>query len=460
MKFEPFLVEDLAHASYLIACEKTKKAAVIDPQRDVSEYLETAKNGGYTITHVFETHLHADFISGHMELEQKTGAKICIAKSAQASFPHIGVVDGEEIEVGSLRVKVLETPGHTPEGICYLVTDTTQSKTPKMVFTGDTLFVGSVGRPDLFGEDKAKELASQLFDSLQNKIFNLPDEVEVYPGHGAGSFCGAGMGSEPSSTIGQEKKFNSAFVGKTREQFVNDLLKNLPITPHYFRLCSQINRTGPATIGDNLPGEPLSPEKAQALIVKDAIPLDTRDGASFGEAHLHGAVSIPYRAGFSTWVGIVLKPEQNIFFVLNRTQDYPALVWSLLRIGFDRVAGYLGGGMDAWRAKGLPIEVLPQITVNELQRRMDSAAEKPLVLDARTMAEWSSGHISGASHFPVTQINELENPAASGPIAIVCGSGYRSSIACSLLARRGVRNLSNVVGGMNAWRAAGLPTVK
>lgn len=460
MKFEPFLVEDLAHASYFIACDKTKNAAVIDPQRDVSEYLETAKSGGYSITHVFETHLHADFISGHMELAQKTGAKIYIAKLAQAGFAHQAVVDGEEIEVGSLRVKVLETPGHTPEGVCYLVTDASESKTPKMIFTGDTLFVGSVGRPDLFGEEKTRELAGQLFDSLQNKLFKLPDEVEVYPGHGAGSFCGAGMASEPSSTIGQEKKFNSAFVGKTREQFVNDLLKNLPITPNYFRSCSQINRTGPATIGDNLPGEALSAEKVQALIAKEAIPLDTRDGGSFGEAHLPGAVSIPYRAGFSMWVGTVLKPEQNILFVLNRTQDYPALVWSLLRIGFDRVAGYLDGGMDAWRAKGLPIEVLPQITVNELQRRMDSAAEKPLVLDARTMAEWNSGHISGASHFPVTQINELENPAASGPIAIVCGSGYRSSIVCSLLARRGVRNLSNVVGGMNAWRGAGLPTVK
>lgn len=460
MYFRDFFVDDLAQASYMVACEKTKKAAVIDPERNVSVYIEEAKARGFEITHVLETHLHADFISGHVELAKRTGAKIYIAKSANAAFDHQPVQQGDEIEVGNLLIKILETPGHTPESLCFTITDTAKSRTPQMVFTGDTLFVGSVGRPDLFGADKAKELAEQLYESLHGRLLELPSDTQVLPAHGAGSFCGAGMGAERVSTIGKEKSMNCSFVGKSKKQFVDDLLSNLPLTPTYFRNSAHVNRSGPALLGEKLPGVALTQEKAQALIQEGAIPIDTRDKTPFGEGHLPGALFSQLGSQFATWVGWVTKPDNSFFFVLDRAEQYPQATWSLLRIGFDRVAGYLEGGMDAWRKKGQPIEVLPQISVEELQRRLHSSEEKPLVLDVRTTAEWNGGHIVDAQHIPLSTLAGRNDLQKTGPIAIICGSGFRSSIASSLLARQGHRNLINVVGGMNAWRAAQLPVKK
>ena len=457
MHLRQFVVDDLAHASYFLGCESTRKAAVIDPERNATPYLEEARAGGFEITHVLETHLHADFVSGHLDLAKKTGARVHLPRKAGALYEHVGLQEGDEVEVGSLLLRVLETPGHTPESACYTVADVGRSKDPQLVLTGDTLFVGSVGRPDLFGADKARELAAQLYDSLHGKLLRLRDEVEVYPAHGAGSFCGAGMGSEMCSTIGRERETNCAFAGKTKTQFVEDLLESLPQTPYYFRVSAHVNRSGPALIGDVLPGGAVSPERAQALIRDGAIPLDVRDAASFGEAHLPGSVHIALGAQFATWAGWVTRPEDTFLLVLPDPSQYPLVAWGLLRIGYDRIAGYLEGGVESWRRTGHPIEVLPQITVGELARRLQSGGEKPQVLDVRTPAEWNAGHIEGADHLPGSEIPQREEFRPRGPLAVICATGFRSSIAASLLARRGFRSLCNVTGGTNAWRKAGLP---
>lgn len=458
MYLRQFFVDDLAHASYLVGCEQSKQAVVIDPERNVSVYLDEAKTRGLTITHVFETHLHADFVSGHMDLAKRCGAKIVLSKLANAAFPHQAVQGEEEIRIGTLLFKVLATPGHTPEGVCFLLTDTAKSKAPCAVFTGDTLFVGAVGRPDLFGPDRARELANQLYESLHKKLLTLPDEVEVYPAHGAGSFCGAGMGAERSSTIGREREMNCSFAGKSQKQFVDDLLATLPQTPTYFHTSAQVNRNGPALIGEKLPGEAIAPEKAHALLADGALPLDTRDGASFGEAHLPGSVHIAMGGQFASWAGWVTRPEDRFLFVLPSAADYPNAAWRLLRIGYDRIQGWLDGGVNAWRQKGLPIEVLPQITVEELARRLQSGEERPIVLDVRNAAEWKGGHIEGAMHCPANEISGKKGLPEKGALAVICAGGFRSSIASSLLARQGHRNLVNVVGGMGAWRKANLAT--
>lgn len=458
MYLRQFFVDDLAHASYLVGCEQSKQAVVIDPERNASVYLDEARARGLTITHVFETHLHADFVSGHMELAKRAGAKICLSKAANAGFPHQALQDNDEIRVGTLHFKAIATPGHTPEGVCYLLTDTAKSKTPCAIFTGDTLFVGAVGRPDLFGPDKARELAHQLYDSIHKKLLSLPDEVEVLPAHGAGSFCGAGMSTERTSTIGREREMNCSFAGKSQKQFVDDLLAALPQTPNYFHTSAQVNRNGPALIGEKLPGDAIATDRAQALLAEGALPLDTRDGPSFGEAHLPGSVHVAMGGQFSSWVGWVTRPEDRFLLVLPSAADYPNAAWRLLRIGYDRIHGWLDGGIDAWRQKGLPIEVLPQITVEELARRMQSGEERPAVLDVRTPAEWKGGHIEGATHCPANEISSRPGVPEKGPLAVICAGGFRSSIASSLLAKSGRRNLYNVIGGMGAWRKAKLPT--
>jgi len=458
MYFRSFFVEELSHSSYLVGCEAAKACAVVDPERDVEPYLRAAAEKGMRITHVLETHLHADFVSGHRELADRAGARIAIPKGARAAYAHLPLAEGDKLEIGSVRLGVLETPGHTPESACFWVADTSRSPEPWLVFTGDTLFVGDVGRPDLFGKDRAADLAGALYDSLQEKLLRLPEGTEVYPAHGAGSLCGKGIAAKLSSTIGFEKKFNVAFAGRSREEFVAAILAALPPAPPYFQRAAALNREGPPVLGAIEAPRALPPGAFSEEASKPGtVVLDAREAAAFGSGHVPGSINVPPGPRFSTWVGWAVPFDARVLLVLGREGEGLAVARSLARIGYDRVAGVLAGGMAAWQQDGRDLAQIPQITVHDLRRRLD-AGERLVVLDVRTDDEWGAGRVEGAVHVPLQRLETDLPPIEPGlPVAAVCGTGYRSNVAGSLLLRKGVRPVSSVIGGMTAWRNAGFP---
>jgi glyoxylase-like metal-dependent hydrolase (beta-lactamase superfamily II) len=458
MYFRPFFVEELSHSSYLVGCEAARACAVVDPERDVEPYLRAAAEKGMRITHVFETHLHADFVSGHRELAHRTGARIAVPKKAGVAYEHLPLSEGDTLDVGSVRLGVLETPGHTPESACFWVADTSRSPEPWLVFTGDTLFVGDVGRPDLLGSERASELAGALYDSLQEKVLRLPEGTEVYPAHGAGSLCGKGIAAKLSSTIGFEKRFNLAFAGRSREDFVAAILAALPPAPPYFQRAAALNREGPPVLGPIGPPEPLAPEAfAEEAARAGTVVLDAREAAAFGSGHVPGAINVPPGPRFSTWVGWAVPSGSRVLLVLGREDEALSVARSLARIGYDRVGGVLAGGMAAWLQSGREVAQLPQISVHELRRKIGEG-ERLTVLDVRTDDEWRGGRIEGAVHAPLQRLEKSLPPIEAGrPVAVICGTGYRSNVAGSLLLRRGMRPVSSVIGGMTAWRNAGYP---
>lgn len=460
MFIKQFFVKGLAHASYVIGCVSSGVCAVIDPKRDVEDYLEVIKEEGMKLTHIFETHLHADFVSGHLELANKTGARVYVPAAAHAEYEHVPLREGEEISIGTLKFRVIETPGHTPESVCLAVSDTTRSVDPWVVFTGDTLFVGDVGRPDLFGPERARDLAASLYHSLHNKLLKLPDSVEVYPAHGAGSLCGRSIGSKQSSTIGFERLFNYALQPRSQEDFVELLIHNMPAAPAYFRFDTEINRKGPKLLITLSEPRPILPKEAQEMVGKDNIILiDTRPSALFGEAHIPGSLNIGLSPQFPTWVGTVIAPEKPLLFLLSKDDNLKEVRLHLARIGFDNLIGFLAGGISAWKNAGLPVSSLPQTNVPELHELLKTKKDL-LVLDVRSDAEWQAGHIKGASHIPLNELaeryQEMERDRAA---AVICGSGYRSSIAASILEKYGFKSLCNLTGGMGAWKTAGYETV-
>ena len=461
MYFEQFYLGCLAHASYLLASEG--EAVVVDPQRDVEIYVKAAEANGVSIRHIFETHLHADFVSGHRELAARTGAKIYIGAQAGAAFPHIPVEDGFQLQVGKMRIAALETPGHTAESICLVITNEEKavdpsSTEPWAVLTGDTLFLGDVGRPDLSPRYSPVQLAGMLYDNLHNKILKLADHVLVYPAHGAGSLCGRNMRAEKVSTIGTERLTNHALQIKSREEFIEELTSNLPARPEYFLQDAEINRTGAAALGDLAALSPIEPAELQTLLTEGGIALDVRSGEEFAAAHIPGSVNIALSGQFASWAGALLGLASRPVLIAESEEAVLEARMRLARIGLEDAGGYLKGGVEAWKKAGLPLDELPQITVEALRQRLQGAGIQ--VLDVRREREWEDGHIEGASWWPLDNFKvappEIDLDV---PIAVHCKGGYRSMIACSLLQRAGFQNVVNVVGGFDAWQQAKFPSV-
>jgi hydroxyacylglutathione hydrolase len=459
MYFQQFYLGCLAHASYMIGSEG--EAAVVDPRRDVDSYIEEARAQGLEIRHIIETHLHADFVSGHRELAHRTGAKIYFGAKAGAKFEHVPVREGDEIRMGDVVLRFLETPGHTPESVSILVVDRSVSDVPKAVLTGDTLFIGDVGRPDLVGsstsdpEASARELAGQLYDSLHEKLLTLPDAVEVYPAHGAGSLCGRNISSETSSTIGQQREFNYALKPMPREEFVRLMTTDLPEAPRYFARDVAINRGGAEELGDLPEPAALGARDVEALQKKGAIVLDTRPAAQYGTGHIPGSLHIALSGQFASWAGALLSPQTPILLVAEDEEQVREARTRLARVGVENVAGYLAGGILEWDRAGLPLATREQINVAELDERLREGQVR--VVDVRRPGEWKSGHIASAIHLPLNELGgKTGDLSRDEPLAVVCAGGFRSSIATSVLERGGFTKVTNVVGGMAAWRAANL----
>ena len=452
MFIQSFFIPGLAHLSYLFGGKGT--CAIIDPRRDVEEYMAVAKAMGMRVTHILETHLHADFVSGHMDLSARTGAEIVAPKAGQCAFPHRSVMEGDEFQIEDLNIRVLDTPGHTPEHITYVVTDRSRGSEPAAIFCGDTLFVGDVGRPDLF-PGQAVELAGKLFDSL-SKLKALPEHVLVLPAHGAGSLCGRAMGAMRYSTIGYEKRYNAELQHKTVDAFRASLLSGMPEAPDHFSRCSDINRKGPAKLSDLEMPKPLSPTEVNQLAKGGVILLDGRDYLAFGGAHLPGAWNIDIAGNFQTFSGWMLPPNKPIVLVLEGETRVNEAVTMLRRVGFDRIVGWLEGGMHSWSVGGFPTDHVRQISVQELAV-LSNQKPGPMILDVRGKLEYEALHLDGAVHMqaPDTRKQFGEIPKEK-TVYVICNSGHRSSLACSVLKQHGIHNVLNVAGGMTAYSAAGL----
>ena len=439
MYFQQFYLTCLSHASYMLGSEGV--AAVVDPQRDVSLYIDEAAAQGLKIEHVIETHLHADFVSGHRELAERTGAKIYLGARAGATFPHVDVNDGDEIRFGRVVLRFLETPGHTIESVSIAVTDLDRRETPYAVLTGDTLFIGDVGRPDLAPDLTPQQLAGMLFDSLHQKLLPLGDDIEVYPAHGAGSLCGKQMRPERQSTIGKERALNYALRPASKEEFVRLLTAELPERPEYFALDAELNRTGAPALTEMRPIPELS------AIPPGAIVLDTRPSIDFFAGHIPGAVHIALGGQYASFAATILGLDQDIVLVAEDEEHLKESRMRLARVGIERVLGSL----QHWT--GLQAEI-HQVSVEDLRREMASVQ----IVDVRREAEFADGHMEGAKLMPLHKLESLLGTLDHDrPIAVHCKGGYRSAIACSLIQRAGFENVMNVIGGFDAWLACGLP---
>jgi len=452
MHLRQFYVGCLAHASYLIG--DGGEAVVVDPSRDIEMYLDEAAVQGLRITWVLETHLHADFVSGHRELAARTGATIGIGARAEAGFPHRALRDGDQIMIGGTRIVALETPGHTPESLSFAVFERAADPQPVGVLTGDTLFVGDVGRVDILSSRlPVAELAGLMYDSLHRKLLTLPDHTRVYPAHGAGSLCGRSMSAERSSTIGQERATNPALAPMSREAFIADITRDVPETPVYFLHSRDTNRAGPALRAERPLPPALSPTSVAAEIERGAIVLDARPFADYAAGHVPGSLHVPLDGQYASWVGTLVGPDDRLVLVSDPARTEEA-VMRLARVGYENLSGVLDGGVPGWAAAG---------------RRLQRAAAEAVigairagrrVLDVRRAPEWNDSHLEGAHHIPLAQLaaraGELDRGAEWG---VVCASGYRSGIALSVLERAGFTRLVNAAGGMDAWRRAGLAVV-
>ena len=457
MEFRQFYLGCLAHASYLIGSEG--EAAVIDPQRDVDQYIEEAAARGLTIRYVLETHLHADFVSGHRELAARTGAQIVFGDRAQAEFPHRAVRDGDEVRVGRVVLRAMETPGHTPESISWLVIDTGISNEPQKVLTGDTLFIGDVGRPDLVGSKgfTPEQMAGMLYDSLHTKLLKLDDGVEVYPAHGAGSACGRNISSETSSTIGQQRRTNYALRPMSKQQFIELMTTDLPAAPRYFSMAAEINRRGAGMLSVGV--EPLSARETKERMQHGSLVLDVRESAAFGTGHLPGSLNIGLKGSYASWSGNLIQPSDPLIIVAEGKEEVDEAVMRLARVGLENVAGYLDGGIAAWDKAGFELEVTPQISVDELRAQIVEDRAPLQIVDVRGPGEYAAGHVPGARNLPLPEVEaKLAQLDPAAPTALVCAGGYRSSTAASLLQRHGFRKLYNVIGGTSAWTRAGYET--
>jgi glyoxylase-like metal-dependent hydrolase (beta-lactamase superfamily II)/rhodanese-related sulfurtransferase len=446
----------LAHASYLIADEKAGIAAVVDPQRDIDQYLADAEEHGLQIRHVFLTHFHADFLAGHLELRDRTDACIHLGARAQAEYSFAPAREGDSIELGQVRLEVLETPGHTPEGISLVVYDgASDAARPHAVLTGDTLFIGDVGRPDLMASVgvSAEELAGMLYDSLHRKLLKLPDPTLVYPAHGAGSMCGKNLSTDTVSTIEAQRLHNYALQAMSKEEFIRLVTAGQTEAPAYFSYDATLNRQERETLDQSmkrsLKGLPL--EEVLRLRNQGAQVLDVRDAAHFAGAHLAGSTNVGLDGKFATWAGTVLDRERPIVVLAEPGREEEALL-RLGRIGFDHVAGFLEGGMLALEQSPDLVHRTERITASTLAQQLQSA-EPPVVLDVRSDGEREGGAIEGSLHIPLNHLRErVDEVPREGTLVVHCAGGYRSSIAASILEQEGITEVQDLVGGIAAWK--------
>jgi hydroxyacylglutathione hydrolase len=460
MILKQFYLNCLAHASYLVGDEAAHVAAVIDPQRDVDQYLALAAERGLRIAHVFLTHFHADFLAGHLELRDRTGATIYLGAAAEAEYPFTPLADGDAVEFGRVRLRALATPGHTPESISLTVFDLDRSATePQAVLTGDTLFVGDVGRPDLrvaLGWS-ASDLGALLYRSLREKLLTLPDHVTVYPAHGAGSLCGRALSRETSSTIGEQRRSNYALKPMTEAEFVRLVTADQPEAPSYFTYDAVLNTRERPTLEQTLERVTgLRLEQVRALGAVGAQIVDTRDPAEFAAAHLTGSINIGLVGQYATWAGTVLSREQPIVIVADPGHEHEAAT-RLGRIGFDHIVGYLEDGVRSLEAHPELTTSTERLSAGVAAGRL-AASDPPVLLDVRAPGERELKRIPGSTSVPLNHLVEhLRQLPARRPLIVHCAGGYRSSIAASLLQRAGLTRVSELAGGIAAWEAAGLP---
>lgn len=466
MHLESVHTPGLSVATHLVGDASAEVAAVIDPTRDVRTLIDAAAAAGLTITHILETHVHADFVSGARELKAAlngTPEIVCSGLGGDEWTPKYAdrvVGDGESVELGSVRLDAIHTPGHTPEHVTWAAFDTARSSDrPTTLFTGDFLFVGDVGRPDLLGEEEQKKLAHALYESLFDRVAGLPDFAEALPSHGAGSLCGKSMGGKRTSTLGYERAFNASLRRRPEEEWVADLMDGMPLSPPYFKRMKRVNVEGPAVLGP----EPRGRRALSAAEVREAgdevVLLDVRPKEAFAAGHVPGCINIPAGQNLSTWAGWVVPYDRPVRLIGPDVNSVGDVVADLERIGFDEVRGYLRDGIGAWETAGLPLERVGTCSVHELNERL-SGGDAPAVLDVRTDSEWEGGHIAGATHRHAGLLPDgPPDLSKDRPVAVVCGSGYRASVACSLLRRQEFTDVTNVLGGMSAWNAAGFDTV-
>ena len=450
MHFKQFYVGCLAHASYLIGDQG--EAVVVDPSRDVEMYLAEAKAHGLVIRWVLETHLHADFVSGHRELAAATGAVIGIGARAGAAYVHHALHEGDEVRAGDVMLRALETPGHTPEHLSFLVFEHAGDPQPWAVLTGDTLFVGDVGRVDILSSRlPVAELAGLMYDSLHGKLLKLPDETRVYPAHGAGSLCGRNIGRETWSTIGQQRMMNPALREMTREAFVAEITRDVPETPVYFLHSRDLNQAGPALIA----GRELPPAVSPAAFTEaaaGATVLDTRATPDYLRGHIPGSLHVGLDGQYASWVGTLAKPSDRLLIVTEPGREEEAVL-RLARVGYENVVGTLAGSFEAWRQAGLPVASVPS---ESLAGALADGGGKRGVLDVRRPGEWSDGHLDGATHIPLSELPARLSELDPGrEWVVVCASGYRSAIGASVLERAGFTRVTNAAGGMDALKRAG-----
>lgn len=461
MYSQQFFIDGLGCASYIVGCEAKGVAAIIDPDRDVRKYLDAAASRGLTITHIIETHLHADHVSGNSDLAARTGAKIYVHEASGAEFPHQSVRDGDVLELGNLRIKVMHTPGHTPESITLLVTDTTRSDQPWLALTGDTLFVGDMGRPDLVGAEAANGLANVMYHTMFEKILPLNDGLLIYPGHGAGSLCGKSIGSMRSTTLGYERISNPALAPRTKEEFVEYAVSELPEQPGNHTRIKAMNRKGVKTLGVVEPN-PLSIREAVPFFQRGAGLLDTRSKDAYVQAHVPGSVHLEADDQLSNRIGFVFPPDAPMILLLDNPADYEHVVYSLARVGYENVVGYLSEGLDVWERMGLPLTAgdVKDIEPRELHDIMQTCSngDCPVVVDVREPWEYKQGHVPGAILIPLGQLSgRVAELNTERPVAVICASGSRSQSAAALLGQKGFKTIYNVVGGTGAWMYDNLP---
>ncbi|WP_319522767.1 rhodanese-like domain-containing protein [uncultured Desulfosarcina sp.] len=459
MYFNQISVSGLGCLSYAIGCPAAKAMAVVDPKRDIQDYLDIAREEGMQITHIINTHVHADHVSGDQELRLATGADIYIHESAPVEYKHKALKEGDVFELGAAKLEVLHTPGHTPNSISLLVTDKVRSDEPEMLLTGDLLFVGDIGRPDLPGAEILDEQVENLYKSLYVKLADYPDHLEVFPAHGQGSLCGRGMSAKKSSTLGYERRANPMLRFESFEAFKKDVLSAFPTRPKSFSHIIQTNIKGAATLDACPMDKSLIPKQFQEMMDDGAVIIDARDSAAFGGFHIPGSINIGFEKQLANWVGMVVDPNSEIVLVVDDREDYDRMVTELHRIGYDLIFGYLSGGVMAWLMSGRPVEQLEQISPQQLARRLEKSGLR--VIDVRTPAEWNGGRIKWAEHFPLSDILDKRIPDAGKDEELVlqCGSGYRSNIAASILRQAGYNQVKSLAGGIFAWSNAGLPVV-
>ena len=464
MFFQQFNLRSLGHASYVVGDEHTGRALVFDPRRDVEVYTQAARDAGLRICYTADSHGHNDYLSGLTELRERTGAQVWGSADAELGYEHKPLKDGQVVEIGDVGIEVMHTPGHTPEHISLLVYDRPASAdVPALLLSGGALLVGDLARPDLLGgAEQARAAARTFCETIQRKLLPLPDGVQVFPTHVAGSLCGGNIGSRLSTTIGYERRSNAILSEvDSKEGFVRECIRldNLPAVPPYWRRMRTQNLDGVAPLGPLAEPPALSVAEFDEHRREGAVVLDARSPEAFGGGHLPGALNVGLGSSFATWAGTVLPDDERVLLVLDRPSDLWEAAWQLLRIGYPLPLGWLGGGMFGWRTGAMPVETTAQITVQELNERLSRGQVG--LLDVRQPSEWAGGHVPGAVHITGAELpDRLDEVPADRPVAVACGSGYRSSVAASLLARHGRTDVVNVIGGMTAWKNAGLPTTQ